>query len=166
MHRATLAAFLLVSAGCASTNDQTVVETSPAEAAAAPQPEQAEQQAPQQAQAQQQQQRAQQQRRRRGPEFGAVDADTRRTTGDSTVDIFARLDLPTGTEMRLGSGAPGPDWWQQRCDYDIDATIDPEARRLEASMTVTYHNNSPHELDFHLAPARAEPVPPGLASAR
>ena len=53
-----------------------------------------------------------------------------------------------GTEMRLGSGAPSPDWWQQRCDYVIDAAIDPEARRLEASMTVTYHNNSPHELDF------------------
>lgn len=87
-------------------------------------------------------------RGRRGPEFGAIDESTRRVTGEGTNDIFAPLDLPTPTEMRLGSGAPGTEWWQQRCDYDIDATLDPEARRLEASMKVTYTNNSPHTLDF------------------
>jgi hypothetical protein len=133
MHKATLAAILLLTAGCATTNEQPAAEAPTTEQAAA------------EAKPQEQ---APQQRRRRGPEFGAVDETTRRVTGASTVDIFAQLDLPTGTEMRLGSGAPGPDWWQQRCDYDIDATINPEARRLEASMTVTYHNNSPHKLDF------------------
>ncbi|MFG0304678.1 MAG: M1 family metallopeptidase [Phycisphaerales bacterium JB040] len=84
----------------------------------------------------------------RGPEFGAVDDDARRITGVRVTDIFAPLDLPDPDEMRLGSGAPGPDWWQQRCDYVIDATLDAEARRLEATMEVAYHNNSPHELDF------------------
>lgn len=87
-------------------------------------------------------------RRRRGPQFGAVDGDARRPTGVSTYDIFASLDLPAPSEMRLGSGAPGPDWWQQRADYVIDASVDPEAQRLEATMTITYHNNSPHQLDF------------------
>lgn len=171
MHRATLAALLIAAAGCASTNttdssnesasqaqDQAQDQSQDlsqinAEQIAALQQELAEsraraERAREQAQQRQRSQENTQQRRRRGPEFGAVDESTRRTTGDSTEDIFAQLDLPTGTEMRLGSGAPGPDWWQQRCDYDIDATIDPEARRLEASMTVTYHNNSPHELEF------------------
>ena len=27
--------------------------------------------------------------------------------------------LPTPNEYRTASGAPGPKYWQQRCDYDI-----------------------------------------------
>lgn len=88
------------------------------------------------------------QRRNRGPEFGAIDEEARRTTGEPIGDIFAPLDLPTPDEMRLGSGAPGPDWWQQRTDYVINAEVDPEAKRLDATMSVTYSNNSPHTLDY------------------
>ncbi|MFT5424026.1 MAG: hypothetical protein ACI89L_001818 [Phycisphaerales bacterium] len=84
----------------------------------------------------------------RPPNFGAVDESARRRTGISTDDIFAKLDLPTPDSMRLGSGAPGPGWWQQKTDYVINADVDPEAKRLEATMGVTYHNNSPHQLDF------------------
>ena len=69
------------------------------------------------------------------------------TRADSTT-IFSPLDLPTPTEIRMGSGAPGPAYWQQRVDHAIRATIDPSARRLEATQTITYHNNSPHELDY------------------
>ncbi len=87
-------------------------------------------------------------RRNRGPEFGAIDEEARRSTGESIGDIFAPLDLPTPDQMRLGSGAPGPDWWQQRTDYVINAEVDPAARRLDATMTVTYHNNSPYPLDY------------------
>lgn len=86
--------------------------------------------------------------RNQGPEFGAIDEDARRSTGEAIGDIFAPLDLPTPSSMRLGSGAPGPDWWQQRCDYVINAEVKPEDKRLEATMTVTYHNNSPHSLDY------------------
>jgi len=92
--------------------------------------------------------RPRRQRRQIGPAFGAVDEDARRTTGEAIVDIFAPLDLPTPNSMRLGSGAPGPDWWQQRTDYVINAEVDPENRRLDATMTVTYHNNSPYPLDY------------------
>ncbi|MEM7630311.1 MAG: M1 family metallopeptidase [Planctomycetota bacterium] len=86
---------------------------------------------------------------------GAVDPEFRRG-GTVTNDPFAPLDLPAPSDKRLGSGAPGPDYWQQRVDYDIDATLlpsdDPERDgtlgRLEASVRVTYQNNSPHELEF------------------
>ncbi len=87
-------------------------------------------------------------RRQRGPEFGAIDEDARRSTGEAIGDIFATLDLPTPDSMRLGSGAPGPDWWQQRTDYVINAEVDPESKRLDATMAVTYTNNSPHQLDY------------------
>jgi hypothetical protein len=35
--------------------------------------------------------------------------------------------LPTPNEYRTASGAPGPKYWQQRCDYDIKATLDEKA---------------------------------------
>jgi len=67
---------------------------------------------------------------------------------DRPYEAFRPLDLPTPNERRLGSGAPGPAYWQQRVDYRIDATLDPGARRLEADMEVTYYNNSPHALTY------------------
>jgi hypothetical protein len=38
--------------------------------------------------------------------------------------------FPTPNEYRTASGAPGPKYWQQRCDYDIKCELDekePEA---------------------------------------
>jgi len=72
----------------------------------------------------------------------------RRAGGEDGNNIFRPLDLPTPTDRRLGSGKPGPAYWQQRCDYDIDATLDPETDTVSASMTVTYSNNSPHDLEY------------------
>src|SRR6056297_869112 len=63
-------------------------------------------------------------------------------------EAFAPLDLPTPNAFRLGSGAPGPQYWQQRVDYEIDATLDAESQRLSATLKATYHNNSPDELTF------------------
>lgn len=62
--------------------------------------------------------------------------------------LFAPLDLPTPSRVRLGSGAPGPDYWQQRVDYTIDARLDAESKRLSADMTIRYHNNSEHTLTY------------------
>lgn len=80
--------------------------------------------------------------------LGAVDEAFRRPAVTPQAGIFDPLPLPTPTEVRLGSGAPGPDYWQQRVDYRIDARLDAVAQRLDADMTVTYHNNSPHTLDY------------------
>jgi len=62
--------------------------------------------------------------------------------------IFSPMDWPDPDEKRLATGEPGPDYWQQRADYVIDAELDAEAQRLSASMRVTYHNNSPHVLEY------------------
>jgi Peptidase family M1 domain len=62
--------------------------------------------------------------------------------------IFSRPDYSAPTETRLGSGAPGPGYWQQRVDYQIDAALAAEAEVLTARGTITYTNNSPHELPF------------------
>jgi len=56
--------------------------------------------------------------------------------------------LPTPNEYRSASGAPGPKYWQQRCDYDIKATLDEKNLKLIGTETVTYYNNSPDVLSY------------------
>ena len=56
--------------------------------------------------------------------------------------------LPTPNEYRTASGAPGPKYWQQRCDYDIKCELDEKNLRLTGSETITYYNNSPNELTY------------------
>ncbi|MEW4488733.1 M1 family metallopeptidase [Thalassoglobus sp. JC818] len=66
------------------------------------------------------------------------------------VDSFRQLDevLPTPTETRLGSGAPGPEYWQQRANYIIDVQLDDEKKTITGAEEVTYYNYSPHPLSY------------------
>jgi hypothetical protein len=65
-------------------------------------------------------------------------------------DKFRQLDelLPTPTDTRTASGAPGHAYWQQRADYRIRVTLDEAKRAVSGSETVTYHNNSPDTLSY------------------
>lgn len=56
--------------------------------------------------------------------------------------------LPTPNEYRSGSGAPGPEYWQQQADYKIDVTLDDNTQRVSGTETITYHNNSPDVLKY------------------
>ncbi len=56
--------------------------------------------------------------------------------------------LPTPNEYRTASGAPGPKYWQQRCDYDIKCELDEKNLKLIGTETITYFNNSPNELVY------------------
>ncbi|WP_298912429.1 M1 family metallopeptidase [uncultured Algimonas sp.] len=49
---------------------------------------------------------------------------------------------------RSASGAPGPGYWQQRANVDIDATLDESAQRITAEMDIEYVNNSPDTLNY------------------
>lgn len=60
-----------------------------------------------------------------------------------TASIFSPLDLPTPNSVRTMTGAPGPDYWQQRVDYDIDASLDEQADEVAGRATIRYVNNSP-----------------------
>ena len=56
--------------------------------------------------------------------------------------------LPTPNEYRTASGAPGPKYWQQRCDYNIKCDLDEKNLKLTGSETLTYYNNSPDVLSY------------------
>jgi hypothetical protein len=56
--------------------------------------------------------------------------------------------LPTPNSYRTGSGAPGPNYWQQRADYVINVELDDNTQKLTGSETITYYNNAPEALSF------------------
>ena len=63
---------------------------------------------------------------------------------------FAQLDAwwPTPGDTRTASGSPGPSYWQQRADYEIDITLDDANQRLVGTAEIQYHNHSPHTLTY------------------
>ncbi|MFN3989468.1 MAG: M1 family metallopeptidase [Erythrobacter sp.] len=71
-------------------------------------------------------------------------------TKGSFEDKFRQLDevLPTPNTYRNASGAPGHQYWQQKVDYKITATLDEPKRRLTGRATVRYTNNSPDTLPW------------------
>ncbi len=56
--------------------------------------------------------------------------------------------LPTPNSYRTAAGLPGVEYWQQRVDYQIWATLDPAANQVSGSETITYTNNSPDSLAY------------------
>jgi hypothetical protein len=71
-------------------------------------------------------------------------------TTNSGTDKFAQLEtmLPTPNSYRTASGAPGPDYWQQRADYDIKVTLDDAKQAITGRETITYTNLSPDVLPY------------------
>ncbi|MFM7261681.1 MAG: M1 family metallopeptidase [bacterium] len=65
-------------------------------------------------------------------------------------DPFRQLDevLPTPNDFRTASGAPGPRYWQQKVDHDIEVELDPVRAEISGRQKIVYHNNSPDELRY------------------
>lgn len=61
-------------------------------------------------------------------------------------DIDRLLSPPNS--YRTASGAPGENYWQQAADYKIKASINENTNELLGEETITYYNNSPHNLSF------------------
>ncbi len=72
--------------------------------------------------------------------------DSARSLGD--VSPFRRLDLPAPNTIRTGAGSPGPDYWQQRVDYVIRASLDTITQTVAGRERITYTNNSPDTLRY------------------
>src|ERR1700755_728138 len=76
--------------------------------------------------------------------------DIKNNPGSNHGNRFEQLGtiLPTPNEYRTASGAPGPKYWKQRCDYDIKCELDETNLKLTGSEIVTYYNNSPDVLTY------------------
>ena len=70
------------------------------------------------------------------------------TTGDDPFHRIDHMDWPGPNRFRAQDGEAGPDYWQQRADYNITATLDTSARSITGAVTIKYVNNSPDTLRF------------------
>lgn len=52
-----------------------------------------------------------------------------------------------GDEIRTAEGKPGAKYWQNRANYEIEATIDTLSKTLTGSENITYINNSPNAIN-------------------
>ena len=80
--------------------------------------------------------------------MGHSSAKSYATTEDDPFARIDRMDWPGPNRFRSANGEPGPDYWQQRADYTISATLDTTARSVAGSVTIKYVNNSPDTLRF------------------
>lgn len=53
-----------------------------------------------------------------------------------------------GSPYRSAMGTPGDQYWQNQADYSIEATLNTEQNTINGTVTLTYHNNSPYNLDY------------------
>ncbi len=71
-----------------------------------------------------------------------------RTQYDPHKVFDPNFDANGGTVYRGANGAPGPEYWQNRADYKIAATLDTAAKMINGKVEINYTNNSPHALSY------------------
>lgn len=82
---------------------------------------------------------------------GATPAAARSEAARETKDFAARFAppaWPAPNAQRTARGEPGPEYWQQRCDYTIRVSLDEAARSIAGCATIEYTNQSPEPLPF------------------
>lgn len=54
----------------------------------------------------------------------------------------------SGNEFRSADGTPGPKYWQNRADYELNVELFPETNSVKGNVVIHYTNNSPNALKF------------------
>lgn len=62
--------------------------------------------------------------------------------------LFSPIDLPIASRYRASNGEPAGDYWQNRANYRIEASLDETQNRISGKVTLTYTNNSPQDLYY------------------
>ncbi|TXD84403.1 M1 family metallopeptidase [Subsaximicrobium wynnwilliamsii] len=62
--------------------------------------------------------------------------------------LFDDFSYRKGNVYRTASGKPGPEYWQNAADYDLEVTLDDKTHSVTGRVTIKYTNNSPETLDF------------------
>lgn len=70
------------------------------------------------------------------------------TQRDDPFATTNRIDWPGPNRYRSSNGAPGPDYWQQRADYTITASLDTTTTQVAGVVQIRYTNNSPDTLRY------------------
>lgn len=70
--------------------------------------------------------------------------------GHINTNKFRQLyqEFSTPNQYRTASGAPGPAYYQNTADYEMEVVLDDKNQKLYGEETITYTNNSPDELQY------------------
>ncbi len=70
--------------------------------------------------------------------------------GHTNQNQFRQLhqEFSTPNQYRTASGAPGSAYYQNQADYKMDIELDDKTQKLTGVETITYHNNSPDDLEY------------------
>lgn len=74
--------------------------------------------------------------------------DTQQSKYDPNVLFNPLFYSNYGNHIRTGNGEPGTGYWQNRADYQIKAELDDVLNKVTGTATMTYTNNSPHQLPY------------------
>jgi hypothetical protein len=81
--------------------------------------------------------------------FSAFTVLTQTKNGYNPHMVFdPSFDLQPGTVYRSGSGAPGPEYWQNKPDYRISVKLDDKKNIISGNVEIDYTNNSPDSLYY------------------
>jgi len=74
----------------------------------------------------------------------------KREPGHTDKNKFSQMYdlLATPNMFRTASGAPGPAYYQQQADYKMNIELDDKNTKIYGTETITYHNNSPEDLEY------------------
>ncbi|UOQ70281.1 hypothetical protein [Hymenobacter cellulosilyticus] len=87
----------------------------------------------------------------------------------TTLPVPLSLQKTYAQGTRAQNGQPGPKYWQNTADYDINVSFDPKTRLVAGTVTISYVNNSPDSLQhlwFKLYPnlyQKGAPAPAPLS---
>ncbi|MBN9350240.1 MAG: M1 family peptidase [Chitinophagaceae bacterium] len=74
---------------------------------------------------------------------------TSNDTKFNKLEAFSPLFMEDqANSFHSATGEPGPEYWQNRADYQIRATLDTVKNKITGSVTITYTNKSPYDLPF------------------
>lgn len=75
-------------------------------------------------------------------------ASAQKTSNYDPHQLFSPLFYGDGSATRAADGSPNSNYWQNRADYQINASLNDETNVITGSVTITYKNNSPNNLPY------------------
>ncbi|MGI4020072.1 MAG: M1 family metallopeptidase [Janthinobacterium lividum] len=64
-------------------------------------------------------------------------------------ELFGPINWPVpASQIRSSNGSPGPQYWQNKADYTIRATLSEKDTFISGKVIINYTNNSPDKLDY------------------
>jgi hypothetical protein len=82
--------------------------------------------------------------------FYAQEEPVEKEEGHTNQNKFRQLyqEFSTPNQYRTASGAPGPAYYQNTADYEMDIILKEDTKEIFGEETITYSNNSPNTLEY------------------